>query len=61
MLQDPAVTPVTTPLPDPTVAIAVLELVHTPPLTVLLSVVVKPVPTVVVPVIDEIDGFTFTI
>lgn len=61
MLHVPAVTPDTTPLPEPTVATDVLELVHVPPLTELLSVVVKPVPTVVIPVIGGIDGLTFTI
>jgi hypothetical protein len=61
ILHEPAVIPVTTPLPEPTVAIAVLELVQTPPLTVLLRVVVKLVPTVVMPVSGGIEGLTFTI
>ena len=60
-MQAPAVTPVTIPDPEPTVAISELELVHIPPLTGLLNVVVRPVPTVVVPVSDGIDGLTFTI
>ena len=61
ILQLPAVTPVTIPDEEPTVAIAVLELDHEPPVTVLLKMVVLPVPTVVMPVMAGIDGPTLII
>lgn len=60
-MQVPAATPVTTPDPEPTVAMRELELDHIPPLMGLLNVVVRPVPTVVVPVSGGIEGLTFTI
>ena len=47
----PVVTPVTTPLAVPTVAIAGFADVHTPPLVALLSVVVLPWHTTEAPVI----------
>ena len=47
----PAVTPVTIPLAEPTVAIAGFADVHTPPLVALLSVVVLPWHTTEAPVI----------
>jgi hypothetical protein len=49
----PVATPVTTPVPEPTVATAVLLLVHLPPLMVLLSVPVAPAHTDDGPVIAE--------
>lgn len=61
ILQLPAVTPVTIPDEEPTVAIAAFELVHVPPVTVLLNRVVLPVPTVVMPVMAGIDGPTLII
>ena len=42
MVAVPAATPVTTPVPEFTVATALLSLVHTPPLTALVSAVVVP-------------------
>lgn len=47
----PVVTPLTIPLVNPTVATAVLLLVHVPVIAVFVSVVVKPVHKVNVPVI----------
>lgn len=55
----PDATPVTTPLDEPTVACAVLLLVHVPPAILLLNVVVWPTHTVGVPVIT--DGAAFTV
>jgi len=49
----PADTPVTIPVVDPTVATPILPLLHTPPPDTLLSVVVLPEHSVIVPVIDE--------
>lgn len=46
---------------EPTVAIAAFELVHVPPVTVLLNRVVLPVPTVVMPVMVGMDGPTLII
>ena len=54
----PAVMPVTSPEPD-TVPTAGVELLHAPPGVVLLSVVVSPTHTDVVPVIA--DGMPFTV
>ena len=53
----PADTPVTTPVPDPIVATAVLLLVQVPP-PASLSVVVSPAHTFVVPLIAAGSGFT---
>jgi hypothetical protein len=54
----PAVTPVTTPVADPTVAVAISLLLHVPPPAVLLlSVVTPPSHTVAIPVVMAI-GFT---
>ena len=55
----PALTPVTTPVPEPTVAIPMLPLVHVPPAGVEFNVVVKPVQTVAVPVMAV--GVVFTV
>ena len=52
MVTVPAVTPVTTPEPDPTVAMVISLLLHTPPEVASLNVVVRPGHTLVVPVID---------
>src|SRR3954468_20312933 len=54
----PGPVPVTTPVADPTVAIAVLLLVHVPPLTVLVSVIILPWHTGTFPPIAEGLGFT---
>jgi hypothetical protein len=57
----PDVIPVTTP-PVLTVPTAVLVLLHVPPLTVLLSVVVDPAVTVLVPVVAGTEaGRTFNV
>jgi hypothetical protein len=52
----PAVTPVTTPDDEPTVATPVAVLVQVPPLTVLVRVVVADVQTVAVPPMAAGDG-----
>ena len=52
----PAETPLTTPVEASTVAVAVFELVQTPPAGVLASVVVAPAHTLVVPVIAVTTG-----
>jgi hypothetical protein len=57
----PAFTPVTTPVPAPTVALDVLLLVHVPPPGLLLSVVVLPTHTAAVPLIDDGAVVTETI
>ena len=54
-----AVIPVTAPLEEFTVAMAVLLLLHVPPPTISLSPVVNPVQTLVTPVIGD-SGFTVT-
>jgi hypothetical protein len=54
MVAVPAATPVTTPV-EPTVATEVLLLLHVPPVTVSLKVVVDEVQTVAVPVIEPAD------
>ena len=53
MLGMPVATPVTTPVPEPTVAKAGLLLLHTPPAGVLLRLTEDVVHTLVVPVIAE--------
>ena len=53
----PAATPVTTPLPDPTVATPALPLFHVPP-PASLSVMVRPTHTGVFPVIEVGVGLT---
>lgn len=57
----PAISPLTMPVVDPMVATAVLLLVHVPPDTVLPSVVVKPIHTLVAPVMVVGVGCTVTI
>ena len=54
MVAVPPETPVTTPVPEPTVATPVFEDVHVPPVVALLSVVVAPVQAVAVPVMEEV-------
>ncbi len=51
MIDVPAATPVAMPDTEPTVATAVLELLHVPPSTVVPNVLVKPVHTGLLPVI----------
>lgn len=58
MVDVPAATPVTIPVPDPIVATDVLLLVHTPPLDALLKVVVVPGHAVSTPVIAAGNGST---
>jgi hypothetical protein len=53
--------PVTTPVDEPTVPMAVALLLHTPPDVVQPSVVVLPTQTVAVPVIDAGNGLTVTV
>jgi hypothetical protein len=56
----PALTPVTTPLDEPTVASAGLLVLHVPPALASESVVVEPAQTVVTPVIEAGSGLTVT-
>ncbi len=60
MLTTPAATPVTTPVPEPTVAIDVLPLLHVPPPVASERVVVLPTQTVGVPVIADGNAETVT-
>lgn len=63
MFVDPTDAPVTTPVVPPTDAIALLALLHVPPLTVLLSVIVVPTHTLIEPVLLVFAGnaaFTVT-
>jgi hypothetical protein len=53
MLTTPPLTPVTTPVAEPTVATAVLALVHEPPVLLLLSVVEVPAHVTAVPVFAD--------
>lgn len=57
----PADTPVTIPVPEPTVAIAVFTLLHVPPVVVVLNVAVAPTHITVVPLIDAGSGLTVTV
>ena len=54
----PGEKPVTTPVVDPTLAIAGVLLVHVPPLVVLLNVIVEPVHTLLAPVMAAGEGLT---
>jgi hypothetical protein len=58
MVAVPAATPPT--VPAATVAIAVLPLVHTPPATPSLRLVVNPVQTLAVPLMAAGEAFTVT-
>lgn len=51
----------TTPVDEFTTAVAVFELVHVPPLVVLLKVTFDPAQTAVVPVIAATVGNAFTV
>lgn len=57
----PEATPVTTPVPETTVALLVLLLAHVPLPLASLNVVVKPWHTVVVPEIEDGPGVTVTV
>ena len=57
----PAAMPATIPVREPTVAVAVVLLVQVPAPLASLSAVVLPVHTVVVPVIGDGTGTTFTV
>jgi hypothetical protein len=57
----PAATPLTTPVPPPTVAIAVLLLVHVPPAGAEVSVVEDPTHIAADPEIADGSGFTVNI
>lgn len=57
----PAETPVTTPVPEPTVAIPVAEELHVPPDVPSLSVVVEPAHIAALPVMDAGNAFTVTV
>lgn len=58
MVAVPDDTPVTTPLTEPTRAIAVLLLLHKPPLVASLSVVDAPTHMLVMPVMAAGNGLT---
>jgi hypothetical protein len=60
MLTIPDVTPVTTPLAAPTVAIAAFALLHTPPGTLLVSVTGQPAHPVAGPAIEAGTPLTVT-
>lgn len=59
MVDNPAATPVTTPVAEPTVASNVLLLVHTPPEVASDNVVDDPTQTLLAPLIAL--GFVFTV
>ena len=61
MVAAPALTPVTVPVLASTVAIEASLLLHTPPVVVLLSVLVVPLHIVVVPVIAPMVGTDKTV
>jgi len=61
MTEVPPDTPVTTPVPATTVAIAGVALLHVPPAVASANVLVKPMHTVVVPVITAGNGLTVTV
>jgi hypothetical protein len=60
MVTVPADTPLTTPVDEPTVAIVVFPLLHVPGPTELVSVVVAPTHTFMLPVIVAGIGYTVT-
>ena len=57
----PVLTPVNIPVAEPTVAIAVLPLVHAPPVEASYSGAVVPGQTEKVPVMVDGSGFTYTV
>jgi hypothetical protein len=61
MREVPAVTPVIIPVVDPAVATVVLLLLHRPPPTPSVSVVVRPVHIDVIPVIGVGEELTVTV
>jgi hypothetical protein len=61
MLTVPALTPVTTPVDAFTVAVAVFEEDHVPPVVTLAKVVLEPTHTEVVPVIAATVGSGFSV
>jgi hypothetical protein len=61
MLTVPAFTPVTAPVEAFTVAVAVLDELHVPPVVALAKVVLEPTHTEVVPVIAATVGNAFTV
>ncbi len=61
MVTVPAAIPVTTPVSEPTVAVNTSLLLHVPAGVVLLSVVVRPGHTIIVPVIGAGAEFTVTV
>jgi hypothetical protein len=60
ILTGPATIPLTTPVEDPTVAMAGLLLTQAPPVVVVLSTVVDPTQTFAGPVIGAGNAFTVT-
>jgi hypothetical protein len=58
MVEEPAITAVTTPEPEPTVATVVVLLVHVPPDDPSVSVSVVPVQALVSPVMGVGEGLT---
>ena len=60
MLAVPVATPVTIPVVLPMVATDVLPLLHVPPVVVFERVVLLPVHTSIVPVMDDGVGYTYT-
>jgi hypothetical protein len=61
IVANPAVTPVTTPLVLPTVAVDVLLLIQVPPVSVLLRVIERPKHTADGPLIAAGTGLTETV
>ena len=57
----PALTPVTDPVDELTIAVAVFELDHVPPVVVFTKVTLEPSHTDVVPVIATTVGNAFTV
>ncbi len=57
----PEIFPVTTPVPEPTVAAEVLLLLHTPLAEASVSVIVDPTQTSIAPKIAAGDGYTVTV
>lgn len=61
MVAVPVVAPVTTPDAEPTGAIAVLLLLHAPPVVASVSVIVAPTHTLLLPVIAAGEVLTVTV
>lgn len=60
MVSSPGAMPITSPVAD-TVAIAVLVLLHTPPLRALVSITVSPGHRLSIPAIDGTEGVPVTV